>query len=127
MQNEFVKTLLEATAKWLSAIVVLGLLFVAVALAAPHAESALECGVAADMALVARSLAEEEVQRPKAGAIMSRIYDIAESERGKELMLQILDAAYMTNGASSQNFAQELFAICMANNGDMDTVLGRSV
>ncbi|HEY2979983.1 MAG TPA: hypothetical protein VGJ22_02275 [Anaerolineales bacterium] len=126
MQNEFVKTLLETTAKWLSAIVVLGLLFVSLALGAPHAESALECAVAADMALVARSLAEEEVQRPKAGAIMSRIYDVEESERGNELMLQILDAAYITKDASSQNFAQELFAICMANEGDMDTVLGRS-
>src|SRR5437762_4426386 len=32
---------------------------------APRAESAQECGVAADMAVVARSLAEEQIQPPK--------------------------------------------------------------
>jgi hypothetical protein len=95
------------------------------ALAAPKAESAVECGIAADMAVVARSLAEEEVQRPQAGAIMARIYDVSESARGKELMKDILDAAYRSNGDSSQKFAEELFAACMKTGGNMDTVLGR--
>jgi lipopolysaccharide export LptBFGC system permease protein LptF len=94
--------------------------------AAPRAESALECGVAADMAVVARSLAQEQVQQPKAGAIMSRIYDVAASDRARQLMDDILAAAY--SGAqkrSSQKFAQELFAACMKTGGDMDTVLGQ--
>src|SRR5262245_52339909 len=62
--------------------------------AAPRAESAQECGVAADMAVVAHSLAREDIQRPKADAIMVRIYDVGESDRGKELMRDITDAAY---------------------------------
>jgi hypothetical protein len=95
------------------------------ALAAPRAESAMECGIAADMAVVARSLAQEEVKQPQAGAIMARIYDVSESVRGKELMKDIIDAAYRSNGDSSQKFAEELFAVCMKDGGNMDTVLGK--
>ena len=110
--------------KNLLAILVAGLAATS-ALAAPKAESAMECGIAADMAVVARSLAQEEVQRPQAGAIMARIYDVSESARGKELMKDILDAAYRSNGASSQIFAEELFTACMKTGGNMDNVLGR--
>jgi len=95
------------------------------ALAAPRAESAMECGIAADMAVVARSLAEEKVQRPQANAIMARIYDVSASARGRELMRDILDAAYHNEGDTSQKFAEELFAACMKTGGNMDTVLGR--
>jgi len=106
---------------------------VSAAHAAPRAESAVECGVAADMAVVAHSLAREHIQRPKAQAIMVRIYDVAESERGKELMRDINDAVYSkpkdasasAGGTSSQNFAEELFATCMESGGDMDSILGR--
>ena len=94
----------------------------------------MECGVAADMAVVAHSLAREEIQRQKADAIMVRIYDVAESDRGKELMRDIIDAAYSkqhdanaSSGgtAAGQKFAEELFATCMKSGGDMDPVLGR--
>jgi hypothetical protein len=95
------------------------------ALAAPKAESATECGIAADMAVVARSLAEEQVQRPQAHAIMARIYNVSESARGKELMKDILDAAYRKEGETSQKFAEELFATCMKTGGNMDNVLGK--
>jgi hypothetical protein len=97
--------------------------------AAPRAESALECGIAADMAVVAHSLAREDVQRNKADAIMVRIYDVAESARAKELMNDILQAAYAKteSSASAQNFAEELFAACMKTGGNMDTILGRKL
>jgi hypothetical protein len=93
--------------------------------AAPKAESAVECGIAADMAVVARSLAEEQVQRPKAVAIMTRIYDVSESDRGQELMKDILDAAYRKEAATSQTFAEELFNACIKTGGNMDTILGK--
>jgi len=98
--------------------------------AAPRAESAVECGIAADMAVVAHSLAKEEVQRPKANQIMARIYDVAGSERGQQIMNEILDAAYAQNtaaagGGSGQKFAEELFTACMKSNGDLDSVLGK--
>jgi hypothetical protein len=110
--------------KWIAG-VVLGALVSATASGAPRAESALECGIAADMAVVAHSLAREEVQRPKAGAIMARIYDVAGSDRGQALMRDILEAAYSYNGGSSQKFAEELFATCMRRGGNMDPVLGQ--
>ena len=117
------------------------LLFAAAALAAagaasaaPRAESALECGIAADMAVVAHSLAREEIQRQKADAIMVRIYDVSESDRGKQLMRDIMDAAYSKyqdsnasagGASSSQRFAEDLFATCIKGGGDMDAILGR--
>ena len=101
------------------------------AFAAPRAESAVECGIAADMAIVAASLAREEVQRPKADAIMARIYDVSQSERGQELMTESLDAAYVPAGATAQatgqEFAESLYSTCMKSGGDMDPVLGRKL
>lgn len=102
--------------------------------AATRAESAMECGVAADMAIVAHSLAREQIQRPKADAIMVRIYDVAESDRGKQMLRDIVDAAYGAQEqqgasaggtASSQEFAEDLYTTCMKTGGDMDTILGR--
>src|SRR5262245_3890533 len=100
--------------------------------AAPRAESAVECGIAADMAVVAHSLAREDVQRPKANQIMARIYDVSESERGQEIMKEILDAAYAQStaaagGGGGQEFAEELFSACMDSNGNLDSVLGRKL
>ncbi|MGQ0547273.1 MAG: hypothetical protein ACT4P3_18400 [Betaproteobacteria bacterium] len=111
--------------RFVCGVVLGGLMFSSAAWAAPRAESALECGIAADMAVVAHSLAREDVQQPKAGAIMARIYDLGQSERGQRLMKDILAAAYASQGASSQKFAEDLFATCMKGGGDMDPVLGR--
>ncbi len=79
------------------------------------------------MAIVAHSLAREEVQQPKANAIMARIYDVAGSNRGRALMQDILEAAYSHNGPSSQKFAEDLFATCMKSGGNMDTILGKKL
>jgi hypothetical protein len=111
--------------KTLFAILLAGL--AGTAAAAPRAESATECGIAADMAVVARSLAQEEIKRPQAGAIMARIYDVSQSTRGKELMKDIIDAAYRKDGDSSQQFAEDLFVACMKDGGNMDTVLGKAL
>ena len=127
--------------KNLLAVLLAGGMMVPTAQAAPRAESAMECGIAADMAVVAHSLAKEDVHRQKADAIMGRIYDVAQSERGKQLMSDIMDAAYNANGGngasggatipgapaatpSGQKFAEELFSACMKTGGNMDTVLG---
>ena len=110
---------------------VVALLCASTALAAPRAESALECGIAADMAIVAHSLAREEVQRAKADAIMARIYDVRGSERGEALMKDILDAAYVptaaAGGTTGQTFAEDLYAACIKSGGNMDAVLGRKL
>lgn len=108
----------------LPAVAVTALLGTSLAWAAPRAESAMECGVAADMAIVARSLAEEQVQQAKADAIMLRIYDVAQSQRAQELMRDIIDAAYKADAEPGQKFAEQLFATCMKTAGNMDTILG---
>jgi lipopolysaccharide export LptBFGC system permease protein LptF len=113
------------------AIALVGVACATGAVAAPRAESALECGIAADMAIVAHSLAREQVQRAKADAIMARIYDVGQSERGQAIMKDILDAAYVptaaAGGTSSQKFAEDLYATCMQSGGDMDGVLGKKL
>jgi hypothetical protein len=119
----------------------LGGLYAASTLAAPRAESAMECGIAADMAVVAHSLAVEQVQQPQASAIMARIYDVSGSERGKEMMKDIIAAAYVKSGSAaaggsapasgtsstSQKFAEELFATCLKTGGNLDPVLGKKL
>lgn len=96
------------------------------AFAQARLESAEECGVAADMAIVARSLAEEEVHAPKAATIMERIYNVAESQRGADLMRDIIAAAYRKEtGVSSRVFAEQLFVTCLKSGGDLGMVLGK--
>ena len=122
--------------------------FASSAYAAPRAESAMECGIAADMAVVAHSLATEQIQQPQASAIMARIYDVSASDRGKEMMKDIIAAAYVksgslkqdnaaaggsapttgsSSGSASQKFAEELFATCLKTGGNLDPVLGKKL
>ena len=130
------------------AAVLLGGISISGAYAAPKAESAMECGIAADMAVVAHSLAVEQIQQPQASAIMARIYDVSGSERGKEMMKDIIAAAYVKSGSAasggsapaargsstsqteptaSQKFAEELFATCLKTGGNLDPVLGKKL
>ena len=115
----------------LLALAVAAAFFSSSSFAAPRAQSAEECSIAADMALVAQALAREQIEPAKAGAIMTRIYDLSESDRGRELMRSILEAAYTRNaaagGSAAPKLADELLAACMASGGNMDAVLGRSV
>lgn len=112
-----------------------GLVLSTGAFAAPRAQSALECGIAADMAVVAKSLAAEAIERAKADTIMARIYDVSSSERGRDLMKEIVDAAYAGGSAAAggsapnaaQNFAETLYATCLKSGGDMDPVLGKKL
>ncbi len=92
-------------------------------LAAPRAENAQECTIAADMAVVARALAEERVEQPTAEQIMRRIYNVSPSPRGQELMRTILDTAYRDKQSASA-FANKLYLTCMVTGGNMDEVLG---
>lgn len=114
-----------ATAKWLAVgiAILLVLAWAAVALAAPRAQNAQECTIAADMAVVARALAEENVESRKAEMIMRRIYEVSPSTRGEELMQAILEAAYRER-ESAGKFATRLFSLCMVSGGNMDWVLG---
>ena len=119
LQQDFV-----IAAQWLGISIALVLLLAwgSVASAAPRAENEQECTVAADMAVVARALAEEKLEVPKAELIMRRIYNISPL-RGEELLQTILEAAYRKVEPAGE-FASKLFAACMVTGGDMDAILG---
>jgi hypothetical protein len=115
---------LSLAVKWLGISIALLLLLAwgSAAFAAPRAENEQECTVAADMAVVARALAEEKLEAPKAKLIMRRIYDVS-PQRGEELLQTILEAAYREREPAGE-FATKLFTACMVSGGNMDTVLG---
>ena len=111
-------------AKWLGIAIAFLLLLAwgSAAFAAPRAENEQECTVAADMAVVARALAEEKLAAAKAKLIMRRIYEVS-PQRGEELLQTILEAAYRERESASA-FASKLFTACMVSGGNMDGVLG---
>lgn len=97
--------------------------------AAPKAENAEECVAVADMALVARALAESKeplVPAANAEAMMLRIYNVAESEHGLALMRAVIANAYKIDAAPS-DYATELMRQCIRGRGDMDGILGSDV
>ena len=96
-----------SAAKWLGVAIVLLLTLAwgSVAIGAPRAENERECTVAADMAVVARALAEERLEQPKAELIMRRIYDVSPSARGQQMLKTILSAAYRQGELPAGKFA----------------------
>jgi hypothetical protein len=117
-----------SAAKWLgiAILLLLALAWGSAAFAAPRAANERECTIAADMAVVARALAEERLERPKAELIMRRIYDVTPSVKGQELLKTILQAAYQHREPAGK-FASKLFTVCMQTGGNMDEVLGVSL
>jgi hypothetical protein len=115
----------SAAGKWIGIAVLLlvALAWATAALSAPRMRNAEECQVAADMAIVARALAAEDIERVKAETIMRRIYDLEQLPDGESLARAILAAAYLDRDAPG-GFATRLYVTCMATGGDMDRVLG---
>ena len=93
-----------SAAKWLgiAILLLLALAWGSAAFAAPRAANERECTIAADMAVVARALAEERLERTKAELIMRRIYDVTPSVKGQELLKTILQAAYQQREPSAE-------------------------
>ena len=115
-------------AKWLgiAILLLLALAWGSAAFGAPRATNERECTIAADMAVVARALAEEKLEPPKAELIMRRIYDVSPSAKGQQLLQTILSAAYRQREPAGK-FASKLFTVCMQTGGNMDEVLGVSL
>lgn len=93
--------------------------------AAPRADSGAECALAADMAIVAASLAQD-VERKQADRIMERIYLRVGGEdlsKRRAFLAAILVVAY-ANRPDAQEFAGQLFAMCVRSRGNMDGILG---
>jgi hypothetical protein len=89
--------------------------------AAPRAQSAEECTLIADMAVVARALAEEKVDQALAEPIMLRIYDL--KPRGLEMLRAVIVASFAQN-ESAEAWSAKVHLTCMVRGGYLDSILG---
>ena len=94
-------------------------------LAAPVAETIEECVVLANMALVARGLAQEGIKGDHAERILRHIYLVAPG-RGEELLKLIISRSEKET-TEALEFANRLAATCLYNSGNLDSVLGVSL
>jgi hypothetical protein len=102
----------------------IGISFAAVALAlAAQAGSATEqnCTGVSDIALLARALAEEKVDKPRAHSILRRMYEIPD-EPARRLASLVVESAYRDTSSASE-FALKLEAVCRVNQGDLASLL----
>ena len=106
--------------KWLG--LAFGLfLFVGLVGSAPRVRDHEECNNLADMALVARAAAIEQLPVGTTGALFTHIYRIR-TDRIGELAGLIIAAAYKDK-RTAQKFAQDLIDQC-ARGGNLDSFLG---
>lgn len=108
---------------------VVGMLFLLIlgvydARGAPTVQDEQECAELADMALVARALAEEKIEQPRARSVLSRIY-VMPDERAQLLARLLIDSAYRDSLPPGQ-FATRFQVACVVNRGNVDSLLGIS-
>ena len=82
-----------------------------------------ECLVFADMALVARALAKEGVDKEKAAAVVSDVYQMPTPELAK-VAASLLSAAY-GDPRTPRNFAAGFYLACLTSK--LDGFLGVSI
>jgi hypothetical protein len=92
--------------------------------AAPLLESADECGLYADMAVMDRALAEEGIPIARARKLNLRVYAPGD-ERALSIGELVLQAAYRTQ-LGPRDFAMRLLKECVGTNGNVDAILGTS-
>jgi len=102
----------------------------AIALAAPPPAAAQHpllvqmCSVYADVALVASSLARQDVPREKVDAALPDMYGLADA-RAAAIARRIVEAGYTERAkADPKGFTRALMDGCVRNRGDLDAVLG---
>ncbi|OGT57536.1 MAG: hypothetical protein A3E01_08340 [Gammaproteobacteria bacterium RIFCSPHIGHO2_12_FULL_63_22] len=107
------------------------LVFASRGFAAPKAQSAEECVVFADMALVASTHARHGISKAQTMAMVPDIYGALLQSRGddgQKLAVQIVGLAYRQaetdRKTSPSDFASVLAAMCVQLRGDMDPLFG---
>ncbi len=103
--------------------VALGSLLVATVQASPAEppQYRQDCSSLAEVALLARALAEEKIDKPRAGSILARMYEIPD-ERARRLARLVLESAYRDDSPADQ-FASKLEVMCRVTRGNMDSLL----
>jgi hypothetical protein len=81
-----------------------------------------DCASLGEVALVARALAEEKVDKPRAHSILRRIYEIPD-EQARRLARVVVESAYKDTSSAGE-FALKFEAVCRTNQGDVASLLG---
>ena len=89
------------------------ILFAGAAQGAPAATSGQKCANLTEVALLARALAEAKVEKPRAHAVLRRMYSIPD-EQAQSFARLVLDSAY-TDTAPAGEFAQKFEVVCIAS------------
>ena len=95
------------------------LLFSQAVLAAPQVRSSAQCDLFADMALVARALAEEEAPDKLAHGVLYRVYNLEDRTERIEMAGLLMAHARKSKFAAGE-YAAMFSLICRHNSGNVD-------
>jgi hypothetical protein len=96
---------------------------VACAHAAAPESGGQDCASLGEVALLARALAEEKVDKPRAHSILRRMYEIPDAE-ARQLARLVVESAYRDSSPAGE-FALKFEAVCTVNGGDITSLLNR--
>lgn len=88
--------------------------------AAPAAKDSMECGMAADMLLTARALAQEKIAEKKIHAILARMYAPAAIEKWADALVTHAQRA----SSSAEDLSVQFQNHCTGFRGNVDGLLG---
>ena len=103
-------------------------LWVMSAHAAPKAKSQDECMAYADLALTAAALAKNKVADAQADKVLADIYSM-KTDDAKEMARMIVGSAriYAASGGHPMDYAQGFAQVCLAQRGNVDSILGTAL
>jgi hypothetical protein len=90
------------------------------AVAAPRNQN---CANLSEVALLAKAMAEENVDKNRALAILRRIYSIPD-HHARSFARLVIDSAY-TDNSSAGEFAQRFEVVCLSPSGERPTAESR--
>jgi hypothetical protein len=88
---------------------------------APDPDQRQGCASLGEVALLARALAEEQIDKPRAQSILARVYDIPD-EYARKLARLVLESAYSDSSPAGE-FATKLEMVCLVSRGDIESLL----
>lgn len=102
--------------------IAVGLLFGAPGAWSATRDSGPDCSAFSEVALLARALAEEKIDKLRAQAILKRVYNLPD-EPARKLARQVLESAYR-NTSTPAEFAVDFETVCIVKRGDTGSLPG---
>jgi hypothetical protein len=85
-------------------------------------DSGPDCSAFSEVALLARALAEERIDKPRAQAILKRVYNLPD-EPARKLARQVLESAYR-DSSTPADFAVNFETVCIVKRGETSSLPG---